>query len=298
MMALRLALLNLFALSARTSYLSAPSQSVAKCHQRAAASRRCVTVAQFGDEFAATADDDAAAAAQQFWDDNSFAEDPYIPPPPLEPTQSRPVPTRPIETITVGRVSGPFKRRRGYHAEVAVQHPGRSSTTHRLWFAHEVLQDVAKLRGARERHVDVHEFAEATVRYLQEQGVDLADPDWGMEDDNIPFSTEHLPLRTLFDYYAELPEYLAAATLQNVPDDEAETPVEEAENLARYSHEMEPGVEFPCLGALAPDGSGETFGPFLTGEPVYIDPATQPPLELEPAEAEGEDAADEAEAAV
>ena len=45
-----------------------------------------------------------------------------------------------------------------------------------------------------------------------------------MEDDTIPFSTEHLPLRTLFGYYEALPEYLAAATLQHVPEEEPDTP--------------------------------------------------------------------------
>ena len=170
----------------------------------------------------------------------------------------------------MGVVSGPYKRRRGMHAEVAVQHPGGDSSIHRLWFAHEVVQEVAALRGAQEHHVDVDAFAEATVRFLQERGVDLADPDWGMDDDSIPFSTEHLPLRTLFAYYEDMPEYLASALLANVPVDEGDTPLDLAENMCKYKHDMEAEtVTFPCLGAMMPDGSGEIFGPIITGEPVW-----------------------------
>lgn len=224
---------------------------------------------------APVAGDDGAATTQQ-WDDSSFEGTdsnfdgwtaPSVPPP------RRREPTKPIETVQVGIVSGPYKRRKGYHAEVEVQHPGASSTIHRLWFAHEVLSDVAKLRHAQEYHIDVESFAEATVRFLQEKGVDLTDPDWGMDDDSIPFSTEHLPLRTLFAYYDELPEYLASATLADVPEEVGDTPIELAENLAKYEAKMEPydidgGEAFPCLGALAPDFSGATIGPILTGEPV------------------------------
>jgi hypothetical protein len=120
-----------------------------------------------------------------------------------------------------------------------------------------VLQDVAKLRvGAKEHHIDVEAFSEAAVRFLQERGVELADPDWGLEDESIPFSNEHLPLRTLFGYYAELPEYLAHATLTDVPPPVGDTPLDEAENLAKYKHDMAAGEAFPCLGALATDGSG------------------------------------------
>ena len=116
------------------------------------------------------------------------------------------------------------------------------------------------------------------MRFLQERGVDLADPDWGMQDDNIPFSTQHLPLRTLFAYYGEeLVEYLASATLATVPEEEGELTLEEAENVAKYTHEMIEGVEFPCLGALAPDGSGTIVGPILEGEPVYVPPGEPAP---------------------
>ena len=153
--------------------------------------------------------------ASQRWDDESFDDAGYEV---VEPTVSRRLRTnpKPIETVTIGRVAGPYKRRRGFHAEVVVQHAGGTPSMHRLWFAHEVLADVAKLRGAQEHHIDVENFAESVVRYLQEQGVDLADEEWGMHDDLIPFSTGHLPLRTLFEYYADLPQYLADATVPEV----------------------------------------------------------------------------------
>ena len=47
--------------------------------------------------------------------------------------------TKPIETIKVGLVQTPYKRRNGYHVEVAVQHAHREESIHRLWFGFEVL---------------------------------------------------------------------------------------------------------------------------------------------------------------
>lgn len=240
-----------------------------------------------------SSDDDADAplpaepAVPMAWDDSSFdnedGEGWTTPPPPPPPPR---VPTKPIETMNVGIVSGPYKRRNGYHAEVVVQHPKAQPTVHALWFAHEVLQNVAKLRGAEEHHIDVEAFAETTVRFLQEKGVDLADPEWGMQDDSIPFSNQHLPLRTLFSYYEELPQYLADALLQDVPDDVVETPVDEAEDVAKITHEMEPGVSFPCLGALAPDGTKDIIGPILEGVPVFREPGEEEAADASPEAAE------------
>ena len=247
--------------------------------------------------------------APEVWDDSSFAsgEESFVggvaaddglwavPQPAAVAPPAPPRELRPIETVTVGVVSGPYKRRRGFHAEVMVQHPGASPSKHVLWFAHEVLQDVAKLRdGAEEHHVDVEGFAEATVRFLKEEkGVDLADPEWGMDDDSIPYSVEHMPLRTLFAMYEELPEYLAKSLLDGKDLSEvAEATEEEAENMARYTHELETGVHFPCLGALAPDGSGEIIGEVMTGEPVWGD--TSKKMELEGVEEEEEAAVTDA----
>ena len=119
----------------------------------------------------------------------------------------------PIETIKVGIVTGPYKRRNGYHAEVAVQHPGASETIHRLWFGFEVIKDVAALRGYEEADIDVDRFGEAVLAFLQQRGVDLADPDWGMQDDDIPFSVEYLPMRSVFSYYPDMPDSLADTLL-------------------------------------------------------------------------------------
>ena len=66
-------------------------------------------------------------------------------------------------------------------------------------------------------------FGEAVLRFLQEQGVDLADEDWGLHDESIPFSVQHLPLRALFTYYPDLPEALAEECLDGYPpEDEPE----------------------------------------------------------------------------
>ena len=46
----------------------------------------------------------------------------------------------------VGLISGPFKRRNGYYAEVVVQHAMAPETVTTLWFAKEVR---ARAFGAR-----------------------------------------------------------------------------------------------------------------------------------------------------
>ena len=124
--------------------------------------------------------------------------------------------TKPIETVNVGVVKTAFKRRNGYYVEVAVQHAGAVETIHRLWFGFEVIADVAKLRGRADWEIDVERFGEAVVSYLQRAGVDLADPDWALDDDTVPFSSEHLPLRTLFDYYPDLMQALADECLAHL----------------------------------------------------------------------------------
>lgn len=183
------------------------------------------------------------------WDDSSFdnsdgAWDPPVAPAPPPPP---PAPRRPIECINIGRVSGPYKRRHGFHTEVAVQHPGALETKHRLWFGHEVLSDVAKLRERNGPDIEAGRFSEAVITFLKEKGVDLSDPDWGMADDSIPFSTEHLPMRTLFEYYgSEILEYLAESTLHDFVDEKE--PVD-PKNLGRYK-ELEEGEEFITLGAM------------------------------------------------
>ena len=121
-----------------------------------------------------------------------------------------PPPRRPIEAVKVGLVSGPLKRRNGYHVEIQVLHKGRSLTSsHRLWVSHETLCEVAALKGREECDLQVGEVAEAVFAYLQAHDVDLADPDWGLQDDRIPYSHEHSALRTLFNYYDGLKEHLA-----------------------------------------------------------------------------------------
>jgi len=128
-----------------------------------------------------------------------------------------PAPRRPIEAVTVGMVTGPFARRNGYHVEVRVQHtqPKREST-HRLFVSNEVLIETAKLKGYEQWDLGLGPFAEAVISYLQQQGVALEDPDWGMQDETIPYSHEQVTVRTLFGYYPELKAHLAE-TLIPIP---------------------------------------------------------------------------------
>ena len=130
---------------------------------------------------------------------------------------SPPPPVRrglPIETINVGIVQTPYKRRNGYHLEVAVQHDGADETIHWLWFGFEVLDDVAEIRGRDRYAVDVERFGEEVLTFVQQQGVDLLDPDWGLGDESIPFSTQYMPMRALFDYYPNLKEHLAGLCIR------------------------------------------------------------------------------------
>ena len=52
----------------------------------------------------------------------------------------------------------------------------------------------------------------------------------------------------------------------------ADTPLDEAEDLVPTILARDgiyvAGEPFPCLGALANDLSGETVGPYMTGEPI------------------------------
>mmetsp|Transcript_28648 Transcript_28648/g.95180 ORF Transcript_28648/g.95180 Transcript_28648/m.95180 type:complete len:285 (+) Transcript_28648:41-895(+) len=132
-----------------------------------------------------------------------------------EPERAR----RPIETVKVGRVSGPYVRRNGYHVEVRVQHPAgddravAEETAHTLWISHQVLDETALLRGAEEQDLSVEAVAEEVLSFLASRGIDLSDGDWALDDPDVPFSTQHASLRTLTDYYPDLKEHLAEKLL-------------------------------------------------------------------------------------
>ena len=116
----------------------------------------------------------------------------------------------PIRVLKVGRVSGPFRRRNGYHVDVRVQHAA-GPTTHRMWVAHEVINEVGALRGTDEEdeRLQIEKFAIAIINILQNKGVDLANPDWALEKEDVPFSSQFWSVRSLFNYYSDLPEELA-----------------------------------------------------------------------------------------
>lgn len=151
------------------------------------------------------------------WDgdeaDGSPAADWLSPSPTKEPAPVR----REIECTNVGIVSTPFKRRNGIYAEVTIQHKESADTVTTLWFANEVLQDVAALRQRDWLELGHEAFAEEVVRYLRDsQGVDFSDPDWGMATD-LPFTTQFIIVRKLFSLYPDFPEQLASALLPDEP---------------------------------------------------------------------------------
>lgn len=159
-----------------------------------------------------------------------------------------------IVTTNIGMIMTQFKRRNGVHTEVTVQHPDREPTVHRLWFGFEVLDDIAKVRedpiksGRQGRvAIDISRFSEAVVAFLEKKGVDLADPDWGMLDDSIPFSNEFLPMRTLMEYYPDLPEAVVDACL--TPEPEPQEPVV----LKEYPEEEVSLLTNPFPFGLSPD---------------------------------------------
>ncbi|KAL1526938.1 hypothetical protein AB1Y20_015629 [Prymnesium parvum] len=125
---------------------------------------------------------------------------------------------REIECTNVGIIATPFKRRNGIVAEVTVQHKEAAATVVTLWFANEVLVDVAGLREREAIELAHEPFAEEVVRYLRDvRGVDFADPDWGLGDDDVPFTTQYVIVRKCLSLYPDLAEHLAATLLPAEP---------------------------------------------------------------------------------
>ena len=151
------------------------------------------------------------------WQDSDDPASSWLSPTPTTAPAPPPAPRRPIEATTVGMVTGPFQRRNGYHVEVLVQHEGAGrESLHHLFVSNEVLIETAALKGREQWDLEVGPFAEAVVSYLQQQGVGLDDPDWGMQDDSVPYSHEHVTVRTLFNYYPELKDHLAESLIPEV----------------------------------------------------------------------------------
>lgn len=76
----------------------------------------------------------------------------------------------------------------------------------------QVLDEISLLRGKEEYEVPVAAFSEAVVAFLGgEGGVDLLDPDWEIDNPDVPFSSQHASVRTLVNYYPQLKEHLAEA---------------------------------------------------------------------------------------
>jgi len=193
------------------------------------------------------ADDDEASFGDLAQGGEAAVEPTWMAPAAPEPSRPR----RPIETVKIGRVSGPYIRRNGYHVDLRVQHKDAevAETRHTLWISHQVrfffqhtapslatlrltasaaiplqvLDETSIMRGKHEEDLPVSDFAEAVLAFLgSEGGVDLADEDWELDNPDIPFSSQHFSVRSLFFYYPQLKEHLATALLG--PDTGAKRP--------------------------------------------------------------------------
>eukprot|EP00308_Calcidiscus_leptoporus_P009787 CAMPEP_0119379590 /NCGR_PEP_ID=MMETSP1334-20130426/53415_1 /TAXON_ID=127549 /ORGANISM="Calcidiscus leptoporus, Strain RCC1130" /LENGTH=241 /DNA_ID=CAMNT_0007399153 /DNA_START=14 /DNA_END=739 /DNA_ORIENTATION=- len=119
-----------------------------------------------------------------------------------------------IEATAVGEVDVPFTRRNGFHVEVRMQHSAdRGESIHRMWVAREVMIEIAAKKGMRMEDLEIRRVSEAIVAFLAAEGVDLADPDWAMDDESVPFSSEFFAARTLCNYYPHLQQHLADTLL-------------------------------------------------------------------------------------
>ena len=50
--------------------------------------------------------------------------------------------------------------------------------------------ETAARREKEEWDIEVRDFSEAVIGYLQEKGVDLADPDWAIDERDVPFTSQ------------------------------------------------------------------------------------------------------------
>eukprot|EP00967_Tisochrysis_lutea_P153551 scaffold303325_cov32-Tisochrysis_lutea.AAC.2 len=101
----------------------------------------------------------------------------------------------------------------------------------------QVLDETSILRGKHEHDISVAEFSETIVAFLggSDGGVDLSDPDWEIDNGDIPFSSQHFSVRTLFNYYPQLKEHLAEKLFG--PDTGAKRPPA-FKNMAMGSHPL------------------------------------------------------------
>ena len=120
----------------------------------------------------------------------------------------------------------------------------------------QVIIECAAVYDREEHEIEVEAFAEAVIGYLKNKGVDLADPDWALGaprrpirrkssradtgamslasdaarpsrsllpsfsgDESIPFSSQHVAVRTLYNYppYADLKATIAEELLAHLP---------------------------------------------------------------------------------
>ena len=118
-----------------------------------------------------------------------------------------------------------------------------------------MIIECAAVYDREEHEIEVEAFAEAVIGYLKNKGVDLADPDWALGaprrpirrthradagammlasdaarasrslppslsgDESIPFSSQHVAVRTLYNYppYADLKATIAEELLAHLP---------------------------------------------------------------------------------
>lgn len=110
-------------------------------------------------------------------------------------------------------------------------------------------------------------FAETVIRFMQdEKGVDFSDPDWGLDDESIPFSTGFVTARKVFDYYFDLPEYLLDnLPWQRHPEERPEEsfPMMQGHTmmLAHFGPYYAQISSSPAMGASVDPGNASTWSP-------------------------------------
>ena len=76
--------------------------------------------------------------------------------------------------------------------------------------------ETAARREKEEWDIKVGDFSEAVIGYLKEKGVDLADPDWAIDDRNVPFTSQYAKVTRVPD--AERARRITVSTWQPPPD--------------------------------------------------------------------------------
>lgn len=130
-------------------------------------------------------------------------------------------------------------------AYVTLTHPDGQETIHNVKWGYFIHTMIAAVHNLDEKTMDPTRIAEAIVLFVWEQGVDLADPDWGMEDAVIPFTSGLLSVREIMRIFRGVIEYIA--DYQRLPakpleEDLPQDPMADARAIFRFEqlHDLPP----------------------------------------------------------